>query len=242
MYLNRVGGKRKFSSYSICFGTSEKCFALSQKLLIFVTRNNDMQNTVQNIEETIKSFGRGKIFFADDFLGAGTPEAIRQTLLRLSKAGEIIRVAQGIYCYPEIDTRLGLGTIRPSYEQIAKALAERTHARIVPTGEYALNVLGLSTQVPMNFVYLTDGTSRRIDISEGRGITFKKTAPKNLAFRNRLAMLVTSALKSIKKENVTEEQIKHIETLLQQEDKESVLADLKLMPVWIRKIVLNAYE
>ena len=55
-------------------------------------------------------------------------------------------------------------------------------------------------------------------------------------------MLVTSALKSIKKENVTEEQIKHIETLLQQEDKESVLADLKLMPVWIRKIVLNAYE
>ena len=94
----------------------------------------------------------------------------------------------------------------------------------------------------MNFVSLTDGTSRRIDISEGRGITFKKTAPKNLAFRNRLAMLVTSALKSIKKENVTEEQIKHIETLLQQEDKESVLADLKLMPVWIRKIVLNAYE
>ena len=55
-------------------------------------------------------------------------------------------------------------------------------------------------------------------------------------------MLVTSALKSIKKENITEDQIKQIVTLLRQEDKESVLADLKLMPVWIRKIVINAYE
>lgn len=201
-----------------------------------------MQNTSETIEATIRSFGRGKIFFADDFVGTGTPEAIRQALLRLSKAGEIIRVAQGIYCYPEIDTRLGLGVIKPSYEQIADALAERTHARIVPTGEYALNALGLSTQVPMNFIYLTDGPSRSIEISEGRGITFKKTAPKNLVFQNRLAMLVTSALKSIKKENVTEDQIKQIETLLRQEDKESVLADLKLMPVWIRKIVINAYE
>lgn len=62
------------------------------------------------------------------------PEAVRQTLLRLAKTGKIIRVAQGIYCYPEIDTRLGPGVIKSSYEQIADALAERTHARIVPTG------------------------------------------------------------------------------------------------------------
>lgn len=201
-----------------------------------------MQSVAQNIETAIESFGRGKIFFADDFVGIGTPEAIRQTLLRLAKSGAIIRVAQGIYCYPEIDTRLGLGIIRPSYEQIANALAERTHARIVPTGEYALNALGLSTQVPMNCVFLTDGPSRNVEISPGRGITFKKTAPKNLAFKNRLAMLLTSALKSIKKENVTDEQFQHISFLLKKEDKESILADLKLMPVWIRNIVIKAYD
>lgn len=201
-----------------------------------------MQSVAKNIETTIESFGRGKIFFADDFFGMGTPETIRQTLLRLAKSGEIVRVAQGIYCYPEIDTQLGLGIIRPTYEQIANALAERTHARIVPTGEYAQNALGLSTQVPMNFVFLTDGPSRKVEISPGRGITFRKTAPKNLAFNNRLAMLVTSALKSIKKENVTDEQIKHISILLKNEDKESVLADLKLMPVWIRNIIIKAYD
>lgn len=207
-----------------------------------MTNDSIMQSVAKNIETAIESFGRGKIFFADDFFGMGTPETIRQTLLRLAKSGEIVRVAQGIYCYPEIDTQLGLGVIRPTYEQIANALAERTHARIVPTGEYAQNALGLSTQVPMNFVFLTDGPSRKVEISPGRGITFRKTAPKNLAFNNRLAMLVTSALKSIKKENVTDEQIKHISMLLKNEDKESVLADLKLMPVWIRNIIIKAYD
>lgn len=201
-----------------------------------------MDSTAQKIEEAIKSFGRGHIFFADDFVGMGSPEAIRQTLLRLTKTGLIIRVSQGIYCYPEIDTVLGLGVIRPSLEQIAKALAERSHARIVPTGEYAMNTLGLSTQIPVNCVFLTDGPSRHVEISEGKGITFKSTAPKNLAFKNHLAMLVNSALKSIKKEKVTEEQKRRIWHILGKENKDDVAPDLVLMPVWIRKIVMQAYE
>ena len=94
----------------------------------------------------------------------------------------------------------------------------------------------------MNCVYLTDGTPRKVEISGGRGIVFKKTTPKNLAFKNRLAMLVTSALKSVKRENVTTEQIGKIEQLLKKEDKEAVMADLPLMPIWIRKIVTKAYE
>ena len=199
-----------------------------------------MYSTAQKIESTIKAFDRGRIFFADDFVDMGSPEAVRQTLLRLTKAGVIIRISQGVYCYPEIDEVLGV--IRPSFEQIAKALAERSHARIVPTGEYAMNALGLSTQVPMNCVFLTDGPTRHVDVSDGRGITFKTTAPKNLAFGNRLAMLVNSALRSIKKENVTEEQKRHIWEILRKGKKEDVLKDLVLMPVWIRKIVTQAYE
>lgn len=63
-----------------------------------------------------------------------------------------------------------------------------------------------------------------------------------MAFTNRLAMLVNSALKSIKNVNVTTKQTYHIYYLLRQEKKEDVLVDLNLMPVWIRKIVQNAYE
>lgn len=202
----------------------------------------DMESIARKIENRIKGFGRGKIFFADDFLDFGSSDAIRQTLLRLTKSGVIIRVAQGIYCYPEIDETLGLGVIYPTDIQIAEALAERSHSKIVPTGDYALNVLGLSTQVPLNSVFLTNGKSRRISVSGNRSITFKNTAPRNLAFTNRLAMLVNSALKSIKNVNVTTKQTDHIYYLLRQEKKEDVLVDLKLMPVWIRKIVQNAYE
>ena len=189
-----------------------------------------MNSAAQRIENSIENLGRGRIFFADDFVSMGSAENIR------AKSDKIVRVAKGIYYYPQIDDKLGLGIIMPSYDQIANAIAERAHARIIPTGDYALNVLGLSTQVPMNCVYLTDGTPRKVEISGGRGIIFKKTTPKNLAFKNRLAMLVTSALKSIK------EQIEHIGQLLRKEDKDSVLADLALMPIWIRKIVMKAYE
>lgn len=190
----------------------------------------------------IDTFDKGRIFFADDFVGMASAENIRQTLLRYVKKGKIMRVAKGIYYYPQIDEKLGLGVIVPSYDQIANAIAKRAHARIVPTGDYALNVLGLSTQVPMNCVYLTDGTPRKVDISGGRGIVFKRTAPKNLSFKNRLAMLVTSALKSVRQENATPEQIEHIRQLLRKEDKNSVLADLRLMPIWVRKIIEKAYE
>ncbi len=201
-----------------------------------------MYSTAQKIESTIEGLGRGRIFFADDFARIGSAENIRQTLGRFAKSEKIVRVANGIYCYPEVDDKLGLGTLMPSFDQIANAIAERSHARIVPTGDYAMNILGLSTQVPMNCVYLTDGTPRKVEISGGRGIVFKKTTPKNLAFKNRLAMLVTSALKSVKRENVTTEQIGKIEQLLKKEDKEAVMADLPLMPIWIRKIVTKAYE
>ncbi len=202
----------------------------------------DMNSAAQKIEDFIENYGRGKIFFADDFVSMGSAENIRQALGRFTKSEKIVRVANGIYCYPEIDDKLGLGALMPSFDQIAKAIAERSHARIVPTGDYALNVLGLSTQVPMNYVYLTDGSPRKVEISGGRGIVFKKTAPKNLSFKNRLAMLVTSALKSIGRDNVTQEQVSQIEQLLRKEDEEAVLADLALMPIWIRKIVTKAYE
>lgn len=201
-----------------------------------------MDSVISKIKQYILSLKRGSIFFPDEFDDLGTPDAIRQSLTRLCKDGLIIRVAQGIYCYPEIEQKLGLGILQPSYEQIAQAMAKRDHARIVPTGAYALNVLGLSTQVPMNYVYLTDGSQRHVKIANGRGITFKNVAPRNLAFKSRLAMLITFALKSLKKENIEDWQIKKIGILLKNEPKESVLADLKLMPLWIRNIIKQAYE
>ncbi|MCL2328478.1 MAG: type IV toxin-antitoxin system AbiEi family antitoxin domain-containing protein [Bacteroidetes bacterium] len=201
-----------------------------------------MQSTHSQIETAIKKKGRGKIISSNDFSAFGTNVTVRQTLSRLCKNGLILRLGEGIYLYPKIDKVLGLGVLYPSIDEIVKAIAKKDKARIVPTGVYALNRLGFSTQVPANAVYLTDGSPRRIKIGKGKGILFQHTAPKNLAFKSYLAMLITFALKAIKKDEVTQEHLDRLKYVLQQAPKEEVLQDIELMPAWIKKLIIKLYE
>lgn len=201
-----------------------------------------MQSIDDKIYNRVRKCGRGLIFSANDFANIGEPKSVLKALERMTNSGVIIRVTRGIYCYPKIDKVLGLGAIYPTFEEIAQYIAKRDKARIVPTGSYALNVLGLSTQVPANIVYLTDGSPRKITLKSGRGIKFIKTAPKNLAFKNRLAMLLTFALKEIGEGNVTEEQKQHIANLLKNEDQSAIEKDYSLMPNWIRLLISRLYD
>lgn len=201
-----------------------------------------MQSIDDKIYNKIKKCGRGVIFSSNDFTNFGEPKSVLKALERMANTEVIIRVTRGIYCYPKIDKILGLGVVYPAFEEIAQYIAKRDKARIVPTGSYALNVLGLSTQVPANIVYLTDGSPRKITLKSGRGIKFIKTAPKNLAFKNRLAMLLTFALKEIGECHVTEEQRQHIANLLKNEDKSVIEKDYSLMPNWIQLLISKLYE
>lgn len=190
----------------------------------------------------IEKQGRGYIFFPADFSVKGDHKAVGKALERLTINGQIIRLTRGIYFYPKIDEVLGLGILYPSIEQIAESIARRDNARIVSTGIHALNKLGLSTQVPMNFVYMTDGSKRKINLGNGKTIQFKNTSPSNLAFTNKLAMLVTFALKELGKDNITEEQLSILRNIMRKEAKENVMADAALMPAWIRIVIRNIYE
>ena len=143
-----------------------------------------MPSIEENILTAIKAKGRGSIFFPSDFTSYGEVKAIGKSLERLTAKGDIIRLARGIYLYPEIDTVLGLGILMPSIEQIAEMIARRDKARIVPTGIYALNKLGISTQVPMNIVYLTDGAPRKVIFVYCLSLMLKYTTPNNLLFTN----------------------------------------------------------
>ncbi len=152
------------------------------------------------------------------------------------KSGEIERLASGIYYRPSYSDLIG--KLTPSIENVAKAIAKRDRARIVPTGAYAENRLGLSTQVPMNIVYLTDGSARKIKIGN-RSIVFKKVSPKSVAMIGEISGLAIQALKSIGKENVYEREIKHIQELLLKHEKATRLEhDIRIAPAWIRKIFL----
>lgn len=192
--------------------------------------------------EVIEAEGEGFIFFSNDFIDFGESKSIGKALERLTEKDLILRLARGIYYYPKQDKIMGLGVLYPSIEEIADSIARRDKARIVPTGIHALNKLGLSTQIPMNFVYLTDGTRRKINLGNGKSIQFRLTSPKNLAFTNKLAMLVTFALKELGQGKITEPQIAQLKLILAKESKEKVMADAALMPAWIRTIIKNAYE
>jgi len=188
----------------------------------------------KKILERIKKAARGLLFFAENFISYGSSEAVKKALQRLTNSGELDRVATGIYVRPIIDNVIG--KVSPSIEDIAIAIAKRDKARIVPTGSYALNRLGLSTQVPMNVVFLTDGSARKIKIGK-RSIVFKKASPKNLSAVGEISGLAIQALKEIGKENVYENEIKHIQKLLRNEKPSRLEHDIRLAPVWIREIM-----
>ena len=196
-----------------------------------------MQSTDDKVIAKIKKAKRGSLFFTEDFLSFGSAKAVAKALERMVEKEEVFRVARGIYARLEKDPILGL--IKPSTEAIAQAIAKRDKARIVPTGILALNALGLSTQVPMNVVYLTDGAKRKIDLGK-RKILFKNTAPKNLSAIGKISSLVIQALKEIGKDNCTENEIQIILKQLTKEEPYRLEHDIRLAPEWIRVIMRQA--
>lgn len=198
-----------------------------------------MPSVQEEIHKKLKAGSKGKIVFPSDFITLGGDEAIRQALSRLTKEGKIIRLAQGIYLYPEKDDVLGI--LYPPIEEIAGAIARRDKARIIPTGVQALNRLGLSTQVPLKAVYLTDGAPRTIKVGK-RTIAFRKTAPKMLAVKDEMIGLVITALQEIGRENVSAKIIEKIKDILQKRSQRDILDDTRLAPSWIQKLIKSILE
>jgi ribosomal protein S19E (S16A) len=189
------------------------------------------------ILERIEALPLGELLLPSDFSELGSSEAVRLSLFRLEKIGVITRVAQGIYVRPKESPLIG--KLLPTAEEVAAAIAKRDHIRTLPTGSYALNALGLSTQVPMNIVLLTDGSPREIRVGK-RKIKFKKTTPKNLMAKGKISRLAIQALKEIGNGKVRQEEMAKIIDLLKKEDTKDLKHDISLAPVWIQKIMKQA--
>jgi hypothetical protein len=129
-----------------------------------------------------------------------------------------------------------IGKVLPSIEEIAMAIVKRDKATVVPTGSYAMYKLGLTTQVPLNIVFYSDTSARKINIGK-QTITFKKASSKNLAFIGEISTLVIQALRTISKDQATEEEVKQIRKVLKNENPKHLQHDLQLAPVWIRKLI-----
>lgn len=201
--------------------------------------NQEMIGTEKQIEEHISEAKGGSLFYPADFEEYGSTEAVKVALHRLAKRKLIKRLAFGIYAKPTISKLVG--EVYPVTEEIAKAIARRDNARLLPTGAYAQHMLGLSTQVPMKLVYLTDGPARTVKLGKST-ILFKKASPKKMAMKGEISKLVVMALTDIGKDKLTNEEEIQVLTMLAKEKPEMLKNDIRLAPRWIGEIMAKALK
>lgn len=204
-----------------------ECCTFALRLLMFMG-----VILTKEIRNTIESNGSNKLYMVQDFAYLNNDGLVTRTLSRLEKEGVLIRLSQGIYLYP---SRNKFGILRPSIEEIAYAVAEKDKARIIPSGLTALNKLGLSTQVTMNAVYLTDATARELTIGN-RKIIFKRSVPRNFAYKTDLFPLIVAAMKELGKDNVTDEQVAIIKQAIEKYGSpDEIKYDYSIAPQWIKQ-------
>ena len=197
-----------------------------------------METSKKNIDSKVVSriygHGRGWVFTPNHFKDLGSRDAVASALKRHKQSGLIRQLARGVYDYPKIDPELGL--LEPSTDDIAQALAGRDATRLQPSGAYAANLLGLSTQVPTKIVYLTDGRPRTVQIGK-RQITLNQTTPRNMATAGKISGLVIQALRHLGSRDVDAATIEAVKKRLSASDRKRLLADIRHAPAWIADII-----
>ena len=197
-----------------------------------------MGKHTQSIDNKLinRIFGNGKgwVFTPAHFFDLGSRDAVASALKRYRQSGRIRQLARGLYDYPRTDAALGV--LSPSPDAVARALAGRDAVRLQPSGAYAANLLGLSTQIPMKIVYLTDGRSRTVQIGK-KQIDLKRTTPRNMATAGRISGLVIQALRHLGRQHVDDEVIARLDRKLNTDDRQMLLKDVRFAPAWIADIM-----
>ena len=175
----------------------------------------------------------GTILFRD-FFNEYDDEYVGNVCSELVKEGILIRLSQGIY-YKPVKTRLGI--LYPKVEEVIGVIAKRDHAVILPTGNTAIHHLGLTTQVPTNYEFLTNGAARKLQIGN-RTITLKHGVANNFAFKGKLMPVLHQALKAIGRDNITQEMQGQIAQLLQKTPETTTFQhDLAIMSKWEQDVI-----
>ena len=193
-----------------------------------------MQTVANRVLKIIRGHGLGWVFTPANFKGIGSRPAVESTLRRHKNDGTIRQLARGVYDYPRTDPQLGV--LAPSMEQIMAALEIRDAVRLQPSGAYAANLLGLSDQVPMKVVFLTDGPTRKLQVGN-RQILLKRTTPRHMATAGRISGTVIQALRWLGQRHVDDRVMSILRKRLDAKGKAQLLKDIHYAPIWIAQII-----
>ena len=183
--------------------------------------------------------GRGRIFFAQEYYDRWPAGTVRYTLAAMAQEGSIARLARGVFCFPRL-SEFGMKMILPDAEAIAEAVADKSRVRIVPFGDQAAYLVGLTAFQLSKTTYLTDGAPRIIHLSNGRTIEFRHTSEMRIfVFRNRKMQLLSNGIRALGKDNIGISEREAIKWHLAGVPAEEFNADLTLCPEWVRDLLLD---
>lgn len=192
----------------------------------------------RTLRERIEAMPVDSVLFRSDFPEYHT-EFVGRTLTTLVNEGILVKQAQGICTKPR---KSRLGMILPSVEKVVQAIAVRDNEEVLPSGMTALNALGLSTKVPMNYTYLTTYSERMVNLANQQ-VVLKRGVPKNSYYETRLIALLVQALRAMKQENAGQEEMQALHSLITKEpDKESLAKDVDMMPAWMKRIIKPMFK
>jgi hypothetical protein len=193
-----------------------------------------MQGIDLKILNRVYGRGKGCVITPGYFLDLGSREAVDVALHRLVKKGTLRRLARGLYDFPRKDFEIGF--LSPTTEAIVKALKGRDNIQLQPSGGYAANLLGLSDQVPMKIVFLTDGPARRVQLGK-QVIILKHTTPRAMATAGKISGLFIQALRHLGQKHVDDTTVAQLRKRLSADDKKQLLNDIRYAPAWIAAIM-----
>lgn len=198
-----------------------------------------MDNVETDILRRLAGKGRGRIFFAQEFYDHWPESTVRYTLSVLAEKGQVVRLARGVFCFPELSEH-GMKMLLPEPDTIARAIASKTKVRIVPVKDQAACLVGLTGLNFNRYVYLTDGAPRKINLSNGRTIEFRHTSEMRIfAFSNRKMQLISSAVRALGVKNIREGEREVLKWQLDSVPAADFEKDILLCPGWVRDLLLD---
>jgi len=196
-------------------------------------------NSITSQIENIMSENQGKIFSINDFYELGTKNTIKSVLYRLNKEGKIVRLLDGLYTKPKYSKILKEYSY-PDINAVAKKIADKFSWTIVPAEDMALNYVGISTQVPNEHIYISDGDYREY-LYRNKKIIFKHTTNRNITSYLRELSILIQAIKAFGKDKIGEKDIKRL-AFYAERIKEDLKKDTLKLPFWIQEVLEKIQE
>lgn len=187
------------------------------------------------IEQIIANADVGSIFVVSDFMHITSYDCANMVLLRMTKAKKLRRIIRGIYEKPDYNEFLG-EYIAPSPEKVAQAIARNFGWTIVPCGDTALNALGLSTQIPTVWLYVSDGPYKAYSF-DNTTIEFRHTTNKDISKFSYKTSLIIQAIKALGKEHIDNGVIAKLRSKISDSEKAVMLTEAKTATAWIYEFI-----